>query len=311
MIASETEKLYPAAKTLVRDKAASRIHAKDHSLYNFEESACDCAARFMGWADLASNPPFPYEEIQAFADKAIAEGIKTVLLIGQGGSTQAPMTITKYNKIDRNAVDFKVLDSVSPARVRTILAGTDLNKTLVLVSSKSGGTIEMRSVLDAVLSYFEECMPAEDVASHLVAISDPGSNLEKRAHDEGWRACFPGEPTVGGRFSALSVFGLVPAALVGINLHDFLEQAKKAEQACSEDAVDNPAIVLASFLYDNYLAGRDKFCFFTPKRGRVLGLWIEQLVAESLGKNGLGILPNIEIDSLLLAEDPKDRCVIT
>lgn len=311
MIASETEKLYPAAKTLVRDKAASRIHAKDHTLYNFEESACDCAAHFMGWADLASNPPFPYEEIQAFADKAIAEGIKTVLLIGQGGSTQAPMTITKYNKIDRNAVDFKVLDSVSPARVRTILAGTDLSKTLVLVSSKSGGTIEMRSVLDAVLSYFEECMPAEDVASHLVAISDPGSNLEKRAHDEGWRACFTGEPTVGGRFSALSVFGLVPAALVGINLRDFLEQAKKAEQACSEDAVDNPAIVLASFLYDNYLAGRDKFCFFTPKRGRVLGLWIEQLVAESLGKNGLGILPNIEIDSLLLAEDPKDRCVIT
>ena len=294
MIASETEKLYPAAKTLVRDKAASRIHAKDHTLYDFEESACDCATHFMGWADLASNPPFPCEEIQAFADKAIAEGIKTVLLIGQGGSTQAPMTITKYNKIDRNAVDFKVLDSVSPARVRTILAGTDLSKTLVLVSSKSGGTIEMRSVLDAVLSYFEECMPAEDVASHLVAISDPGSNLAKRAQDEGWRACFTGEPTVGGRFSALSVFGLVPAALVGINLHDFLEQAKRAEQACSEDAVDNPAIVLASFLYDNYLAGRDKFCFFTPKRGRVLGLWIEQLVAESLGKNGLGILPNIE-----------------
>ena len=100
MIASETEKLYPAAKTLVRDKAASRIHAKDHTLYDFEESACDCAAHFMGWADLASNPPFPCEEIQAFADKAIAEGIKTVLLIGQGGSTQAPMTITKYNKID-------------------------------------------------------------------------------------------------------------------------------------------------------------------------------------------------------------------
>lgn len=311
MLASETEKLYPAAKTLVRDKVASRIHAKDHTLYAFEEDACDCAADFMGWADLATNPPYPCEQIQAFAAKAIAEGIETVLLIGQGGSTQAPMTITKYNKIDRNAVDFKVLDSVSPVRVRTILTGIDLEKTLVLVSSKSGGTIEMRSVLDAVVDHFAETMPAEQIPSHLVAITDPGSGLEARALDEHWRACFPGEPTVGGRFSALSVFGLVPAALAGIDLADFLGHAKEAEQACSEDAVDNPAIALASFLFDNYLAGRDKFCFFTPKRGRVLGLWIEQLVAESLGKNGLGILPNIEIDTLLLAEDPKDRCVIT
>lgn len=311
MLASETEKLYPAAKTLVRDKVASRIHAKDHTLYAFEEDACDCAADFMGWADLATNPPYPCEQIQTFAAKAIAEGIETVLLIGQGGSTQAPMTITKYNKIDRNAVDFKVLDSVSPVRVRTILTGIDLEKTLVLVSSKSGGTIEMRSVLDAVVDHFAETMPAEQIPSHLVAITDPGSGLEARALDEHWRACFPGEPTVGGRFSALSVFGLVPAALAGIDLADFLGHAKEAEQACSEDAVDNPAIALASFLFDNYLAGRDKFCFFTPKRGRVLGLWIEQLVAESLGKNGLGILPNIEIDTLLLAEDPKDRCVIT
>ena len=96
----------------------------------------------------------PAREIQAFAAEAIADGIETVLLIGQGGSTQAPMTITKYNKIDRNAVDFKVLDSVSPVRVRTILTGIDLEKTLVLVSSKSGGTIEMRSVLDAVIDLF-------------------------------------------------------------------------------------------------------------------------------------------------------------
>lgn len=311
MLASETEKLYPAAKTLVRDKIASSIHNKDHAIYAFDDNACDCAAHYMGWADLATNPPFDPAKVQAFADEAIAEGIETVLLIGQGGSTQAPMTITKYNKIDRNAVDFKVLDSVSPVRVRTILTGLDLDKTLVLVSSKSGGTIEMRSVLDAALDHFAEFMPADQIPAHLVAITDPGSDLETRAHSEHWRACFPGEPTVGGRFSALSVFGLVPAALAGIDLNEFLDHAKKAEAACSEDAVDNPAIALASFLYDNYLAGRDKFCFFTPKRGRVLGLWIEQLVAESLGKNGLGILPNIEIDSLLLTEDPKDRCVIT
>ena len=103
----------------------------------------------------------------------------------------------------------------------------------------------------------------------------------------------------------------MPAALVGIDLGGFLGHAKDAERVCSEDSIDNPAITLASFLYDNYLNGRDKFSFLTPKRGRVLGLWIEQLVAESLGKQGVGILPNIELDALLLTEDPKDRSVIT
>lgn len=311
MLISDTEKLYPSAKILVRDKVASRLHAKDESLYDFDEAAAECAKKFTGWATLASQPPYPYKKIQAFAEGIIAEGFKTVLLIGQGGSTQAPMTITKYNKVDRNALDFKVLDSVSPVRVRSILAGLDLERTLVLVSSKSGGTIEMRSVLDAVLDHFEMYLKTEKIPSHLVAITDPGSDLEKRAHDEGWRACFLGEPTVGGRFSALSVFGLVPAALVGIDLGGFLGHAKDAERVCSEDSIDNPAITLASFLYDNYLNGRDKFSFLTPKRGRVLGLWIEQLVAESLGKQGVGILPNIELDALLLTEDPKDRSVIT
>ena len=311
MVINDTEKLYPSAKILVRDKVASRLHAKDASLYDFDEAAAECAKSYTGWATLASQPPYPYKKIQAFAEGIIAEGFKTVLLIGQGGSTQAPMTITKYNKVDRNALDFKVLDSVSPVRVRSILAGLDLERTLVLVSSKSGGTIEMRSVLDAVLDHFEMYPKTEKIPSHLVAITDPGSDLEKRAHDEGWRACFLGEPTVGGRFSALSIFGLVPAALVGIDLGGFLGHAKDAERVCSEDSIDNPAITLASFLYDNYLNGRDKFSFLTPKRGRVLGLWIEQLVAESLGKQGVGILPNIELDALLLTEDPKDRSVIT
>ena len=311
MLINDTEKLYPSAKILVRDKVASRLHAKDASLYDFDEAAAECAKNYTSWATLASQPPYPYKKIQAFAEGIIAEGFKTVLLIGQGGSTQAPMTITKYNKVDRNALDFKVLDSVSPVRVRSILAGLDLERTLVLVSSKSGGTIEMRSVLDAVLDHFEMYLKTEKIPSHLVAITDPGSDLEKRAHDEGWRACFLGEPTVGGRFSALSVFGLVPAALVGIDLGGFLGHAKDAERVCSENSIDNPAITLASFLYDNYLNGRDKFSFLTPKRGRVLGLWIEQLVAESLGKQGVGILPNIELDALLLTEDPKDRSVIT
>ena len=310
MISGDMEKLYPSAKTLVKECVASRVHAKDATLYDFSEQAQACAERYMGWVDLASNPPYPLADIQAFADSIIKQGLKTVVLIGQGGSTQAPMTITKYNKPDSSRIVFKTLDSDSPVRVRAILAEAKPETTLFVISSKSGGTIEPRLALRAVRDAVGDALAEEELVQHLVAITDPGSDLERQAREEGWAAVLPGEPSVGGRFSALSVFGLLPAALVGIDLEELLEHAVEAEQRCSEDAIDNPAIGLAAFLYDNYLQGRNKFSFLTPKRGRVLGLWIEQLVAESLGKDGQGILPNIEIDSLLLTNDPGDRSVI-
>lgn len=310
MISGDMEKLHPSAKTLVKECVASRVRAKDVSLYDFSEDAQAYACRYMGWTDLASNPPYSLGDIQAFADSIIERGLKTVVLIGQGGSTQAPMTLTKYNKLDSSLVAFRTLDSDSPVRVRAILAEADPESTLFIISSKSGGTIEPRLALQAVRDALFEKMPPEKLVKHLVAITDPGSDLERQAQEEGWAAVFPGEPSVGGRFSALTVFGLLPAALVGIDLDELMAHAFEAERRCSEDAIDNPAIGLAAFLYDNYLAGRNKFSFLTPKRGRVLGLWIEQLVAESLGKDGQGILPNIEIDSLLLTKDPGDRTVI-
>lgn len=310
MLSGDMEKLYPSAKTLVKECVASRLHAKDAGLYGFSDEARECAENYMGWTDLASNPPYSLSDIQSFANSIIAQGLKSVVLIGQGGSTQAPMTITKYNKPDSSLVKFRTIDSDSPVRVRAILSEVDPKTTLFIISSKSGGTIEPRLALQAVRDAVADQISDEELVEHLVAVTDPGSMLERQAHEEGWAAVFPGEASVGGRFSALSVFGLLPAALVGINLEDFMGHAVEAERQCSEDAIDNPAIGLAAFLYDNYLQGRNKFSFLTPKRGRVLGLWIEQLVAESLGKEGQGILPNIEIDSLLLTKDPGDRSVI-
>ena len=310
MLSGDMDKLYPSAKTLVRECVASRLHSKDATLYDFSPEAQACAEEFMGWADLASQPPLPLRDIQAFADEVVADGIDTVVLIGQGGSTQAPMTITKYNKPSSNRVRFRTLDSDSPVRMRALFSECNPERTLVIISSKSGGTIEPRLALCALRAQMAEEIGTDNVPRHLVAITDPGSDLQKQAEAEGWRAVFPGEPTVGGRFSALSVFGLLPAALVGIDLEAFMAHALDAERRCSEDAIDNPAINLAAFLYDNYTLGRNKFSFLTPKRGRVLGLWIEQLVAESLGKNGQGILPNIEVDTLLLTSDPGDRSVI-
>lgn len=309
MISGEMEKLYPSAKTLVKECVASKIFAKDASIYGFSENALDYAEHFMGWTDLASDPKCDFDALMKFADEVVESGIDNVVLMGQGGSTQAPMTITKYNKIDNNRVKFRVLDSDSPVRMRELFATCDPRRTLFVIASKSGGTIEPRTLLRAIRQQYEPEM-GEHFVKHLVAVTDPGSDLERIATEEGWRAVFLGLPEVGGRFSALSVFGLLSAAFIGIDLNEFMDHAKQAEKSCSEDAIDNPAINLAAFLFDNYQQGRNKFSFLTPKRGRVLGLWIEQLVAESLGKEGQGILPNIEVDSLLLANDPGDRSVI-
>lgn len=301
----------PSLQVLVDGKVASRIKGKDSSLYAFSDEAEQCAREYMGWATLASEPPCPIEEIQQFASDQLESGLTSVVLIGQGGSTQAPMTLTKYNKPDSTRVTFKTLDSVSPVRVRAILSECDLHTTLVIQSSKSGGTIEPTLVMKAVRQILAETLDEDEVVKHLIAITDPGSDLEKRALEEGWLRVFSGEPTVGGRYSALSVFGLVPAALVGMDVAALIESAAEAEKVCSDDSIDNPAANLAAFLFDNCQKGRDKFSFYTPKRGRVLGLWVEQLVAESLGKSGKGILPNIEVDSLVLSKDPGDRTVIT
>ena len=310
MIELTAERTYPSAQTLIDASAASRIHAKDASLYNFSENAEKFATDYMGWATLASEPPYPIQDISDFAQTVADHGIKTVILIGQGGSTQAPMTMTKYNKADGNGVTFMTMDSVSPVRVRGILAECDPETTLFIQSSKSGSTIEPALITCAVTDWLTAKLGADQVHNHFMAITDPGSDLQKKAEAEDWVKVFPGEPTVGGRYSALSVFGLVPAALVGLDLNKFMARAREAEERCSSDSPDNPAIILASFLYDNYLDGRDKFSFLSPKRGRVLGLWIEQLVAESVGKEGKGILPNIEIDSITLSSDPGDRSAI-
>ena len=312
MITRKMDMTSPTVQRLIENRAASRVQAKDASLYAFAPASQACAERFMGWADLASNPPFPPAEVQRLADEIVADGFTHAVLIGQGGSTQAPMTITKYRKADGiNRVDFRVIDSDSPVRVRKLMADIDPAHTLIIVSSKSGTTLEPRMMFDALGRRVAAFVPEGEFPRHLIAITDPGSQLDKEAREQGWRAVLPGEPTVGGRFSALSVFGLFPAALVGIDLEAFMARARAAEERCAADSPDNPALALAAFLFDNWQAGRGKFSFLTPKRGRVFDLWIEQLVAESLGKDGKGILPGLEIDPLLLAKDPGDRCVIT
>ena len=289
------------AEKLVAEHVPSRMHIKDSTLYDFSDVALDSARNFMGWTDQASNPPTPIEQIEEFARGVADDDINYVGLLGEGGSSQAPMTITKLCAALHPHVRFSTLDSLSPVYVRQILHGVDYAHAIFIVSSKSGGTLETLSLYHVIWEDVVRELGEQEAGKHFVAITDPGSDLEKLAHERSFRGVFLGEPTVGGRFSALSVFGLVPAALCGLDVRDMVARAAEMERMCSQNSLNNPAVQLASFLITNLSpASANCFTYISPQPGRVFGLWMEQLIAESLGKDGKGVVPHIEIDVNLL-----------
>jgi len=297
---------------LIELKAPSRLGARDDSLFIADPGDSAQTQSWTGWAALCSNPPYPIELLQQHADEIRSEGLSAVVLIGQGGSSQAAMTITMIAELKGESnVDFKTMDMLSPVFVNHILGSLDPSRTLYIVSSKSGSTIEVLSLERVVWHYVSAQLGSDAAAQRFVAITDPGSGLEKLAQSRHYRLVINTPADVGGRFSALTAFALFPAALVGIDIKAAVAKALITELECRSDSPDNPALKLACFLYDAYLDGRDKFSLVLPPSGQVFGLWVEQLVAESLGKQGKGILPNIETDASVLIHDRSDRSVIT
>ncbi len=301
----------PIAKKLIDNHVASRMHEHDGSLFDFSEEVKKLASTRLGWTTLASKPPLNPALIAAIAQQARCEELEAVVLIGQGGSTQASQTITKLHSLEvTDEVPFKTMDSLSPVYVSHILGSSDPAKTLYIVSSKSGSTFEPTVISHVVWSYVCAHLGQECAGKRFIAITDAGSHLESVARKNGWRAVLHGQEDVGGRYSALSVFGLLPMACVGIDVEEALKNAIEMESLCASDSLDNPALQLATFLYKNYCDGRDKFSLLLPSRTQVFGLWVEQLVAESLGKQGVGIVPNVEVDPGILADPHEDRCAI-
>jgi glucose-6-phosphate isomerase len=293
-------------------KAPSRLGARDATLFDARPGDTERAARLLGWTRLCSAPPLPIAELQVQADVIRAEGLEAVVLIGQGGSSQAAMTITKLHEIHGgNGVAFRTMDSLSPVFVNHILGSSDPARTLYIISSKSGSTIETLMLERVAWHYACGHLGQVAAARRFVAITDADSSLEDLAREKGYRLILTSPSDVGGRFSALTVFTLFPAALVGLDLKALIASTLKTEQACSRDDAGNPALELACFLHGNYRAGRDKFSLVLPTSGQVFGLWVEQLVAESLGKEGRGILPNVEVDASILSVPRPDRGVIT
>ena len=220
-----------------------RIWAYDASLWT--DSGED---RWLGWLDVVPRVRVHVDELNAFSEAA-TEQFHACVLLGMGGSSLAPEVLRRTFNVE----SFHVLDTTHPEAIRRLERSVDLEQTLFLASSKSGSTIETRSHLE----YFWERTGGR--GAQFAAITDPGSELDELAHERGFRAVFAGEPQIGGRYSALSMFGIVPAALMGVDLAHFLEVAATMTVACQEED-GNPGLELGLQLGESWKAGRDKVC---------------------------------------------------
>ncbi|PRX92538.1 glucose-6-phosphate isomerase [Allonocardiopsis opalescens] len=273
-----------ALAELVRDKVAGRLAGKDATLWG-EEARAEAEIR-LGWIDLPSSSRALLPELDRLAAESREAGLDHVVLAGMGGSSLAPEVIAAaYGR------PLTVLDTTDPHQVRTALAER-LERTVVVVSSKSGGTVETDSHRRIYEAAFREA--GIDPAERIVVVTDPGSPLEAAAREAGYRVVLA-DPNVGGRYSALTAFGLVPSALAGVDVAELLDDAAAAAATLAGDD-DNPALALGAALGGFGRAGNDKVVIApaTGPGGAQLpgfGDWAEQLIAESTGKNGRGLLP--------------------
>jgi glucose-6-phosphate isomerase len=235
--------------------------------------------KWLGWLDEPQRMRERIGDLQRFADEVGSPGvIDTFVLLGMGGSSLAPIVL----KQSFAAGSLQVLDTTHPAMIRHTAEMLDLDRTLFIASSKSGTTLETRSHLD----FFWERNGGR--GEFFVAITDPGSELESLARERDFLEVFAGEPTIGGRYSALSPFGMVPAALLGLDLEGLFDRTAEMVEACRV-AEGNPGLELGQQLGEGWRAGRDKVCIDETPGG--FGLWAEQLIAESTGKDGKGLVP--------------------
>ena len=266
---------------LIAARTASRIWEGDVSLWVDDPATPELRDR-LGWLRVADAMLPHANALAAFAAGARARFDRTVLL-GMGGSSLAPEVWWRTAGAAPGFPALQVLDSTDPRAVTEAAAG-DLDRTLFLVASKSGSTLET----DALAKFFWDRKPD---GAHFVAITDPNTSLVKLAAERRYRRVFENPADIGGRYSALSYFGLVPAALLGLDIAGLLARGIRMATACREDAVSNPGLALGAVLGEAARCGRDKLTFLLAPEIESFGLWLEQLVAESTGKNGTGIVP--------------------
>ncbi len=261
-----------------------RLWAKDQTLWS-PTPVPEIIDR-LGWLTLPETMPAQLNDLMAFARDAAGAGMRHVVLLGMGGSSLAPEVFQRIFGNAGGSPALVVLDSTHPAAVRAVDDAIDLRRALFLVSSKSGTTTETLSLF----RYFWHRVAGVSAkpGEHFVAITDPETPLVRLARERGFRRTFLAPADIGGRYSALTVFGLVPAALIGVDVRRVLEQARRTAET------GDPGLTLGAALGELALAGCDKVTFFTSRSLDALPSWIEQLIAESTGKDGKGIVPVVD-----------------
>jgi len=294
----EVEELFRAG--LGRAQAAdvaARIWAREGTLWSQDPASVAEAENRLGWLDLPKTMVVEVSRLKALAAEVRATGLEHVVLLGMGGSSLAPETMASILGVADGSPDLAILDTTDPTQIRRVMADRPLQETLFIVASKSGGTAESLNLYAFFRSQLEALEP-DDWAQHFVAITDPGSKLAEIGETEGFRAVYLNPANIGGRYSALSLFGLVPAALIGADIELLLDRAGELCGTC--DALDplpeNPGVALGVLMGEmaNTESPRDKLTLLSSPELKAFGPWAEQLIAESTGKEGVGILPVID-----------------
>ncbi len=261
----------------------ARIWAKDPAVWTGEDEA-----KWLGWLHIVAEELDGSDQYSEFRRDIDDAGFTDVLLMGMGGSSLCPEVLA----LTFGKPNFHILDSTVPAQVKAVEDKLDLAKTLFIVASKSGSTLEPNCFKQYFFDRVAEKVGRENAGKQFIAITDPGSKMEQVAKDDGFRHIFYGKPEIGGRFSALSAFGMTAAAAMGLDVRRFLETASPMVDACrSNGAAENPGALLGIILGICHKHGRDKLTIFTSPEIQNLGAWLEQLIAESTGKNGVAIIP--------------------
>ncbi|MGA9076492.1 MAG: bifunctional transaldolase/phosoglucose isomerase [Candidatus Sulfotelmatobacter sp.] len=286
------ESLAASVKTAISNWQSSdkmkRLWARDAALWTGSDEA-----DWLGWLDIVEEQSAHLAELRGLAKEVWSAGFKDALLLGMGGSSLCPEVLRMtFGKIS-GYPDLHVLDSTDPAQVKAFENKIDIARTLFIVSSKSGSTLEPNIFKQYFFELTKKAVGADTAGSHFMAITDPGSKMQKVAEADRFRHVFFGRPSIGGRYSALSNFGMVPAAVIGIDTKKFLDRAQEMVEACGPSATveQNPGAVLGIILGTAATAGHDKVTIVTSPDISDLGAWLEQLLAESTGKVGKGIIP--------------------
>ena len=284
----------------VDENVARRVWEHDEKLWG-GPGVAEIGDR-LGWLEISDAMLERADELVELGRALVAEGFKDAVLLGMGGSSLAPEVLWRTFGAPEDALDLHVLDSTDPDAILEVQGEIDLEHAVFIVSTKSGGTIETLSLFE----HFHALLPD---GKHFIAVTDPGSSLVELAKKHSFRACFENDPNIGGRYSALSLFGLVPAALIGAPIHALIERAQVAEQACAhfESSDANPGLWLGVAIGELARQGLDKLTFVVGDPVPSFGLWVEQLVAESTGKHGRGILPVADEPLLEPAAYGSDR----